>query len=377
MSAEISSPQVDQTLRVAVGMASAYVLDAAREIAAEVARPVMLIASRRQVDSARLGGGYVGWTTAEWCARARPDDGHAPLFLCRDHGGPYQHPDEADKPTDPATAMRSSLESLRCDIESGIKLLHIDTSLGPGGMAELPHVAKERAIELVGASADLARSRGRPVGFEIGLEVQAEDIANYHEYREWIGDLLTQLRQRCGLSPTFVVAQTGTKVTGLHNTGVIERQRGHPGNQQRLRDLASVARSLGSRLKAHNCDYLSDKAVRQMRLAGAWMNISPEAGTAQTIAIVRAARAARVNGPLDEFCDAAISAGYWRKWALHSEKPISDDEKVALGGSYLFATPAFENLRERIDGALRPRGSSTRRIAIEAVKAVMYRYCRP
>lgn len=354
-------------------MATEYVLDAAREVAAEVGRPVIVIASRRQVESADAGGGYVGWTTPQWCARARSGDGAGTVLLARDHGGPYQHPRDIRDPVEPSTAMRFALESFRCDIEAGLDLLHIDASLGPGGSAESPHTAHQRALELSARCAELAVANRRQVAFEIGIEVQDTEIANADEYADQMRDLLRRLRRDCGVSPAFLVAQTGTKVGSRNNLGVLQLQPDSMRNQRSLGELASVVRSFGSRLKAHNCDYLDNRAVRQLNLADAWMNVSPELGSAQTVAVVEAARSAKIGDALDEFCHASVAAGQWRKWAP-SEPVPHDDEKVALGGSYMFSSPVFDELRQRLDNALRPQGRSTARIAIDAVKAVMRRY---
>lgn len=371
--------QIDRSLRIAVGMATEYVLDAAREVATEVGRPVMVIASRRQIESIDAGGGYVGLSTPEWCARARSGGtsgeatGH--VLLARDHGGPYQHPRDLSGVVAPSTAMKAAAESFRWDIESGVDLIHIDTSLGVDGLGEDPHTACERALELATGCAEVAASTGRPIAYEVGIEVQDTSIADAQEYADQMDDLLGRLRRECAISPAFLVAQTGTKVFQRTNRGVLQRRPELLRNQRSLRNLGSVVGSLGSRLKAHNCDYLDDQAVRELHRAGAWMNVSPELGVAQTIAVLEAARGAKLGDPLDAFCEATITAGYWRKWT-GDDPAVPDDEKVMLGGSYLFAAPVFAELRQRLDHALRPQGRSTARIAIDAVKAVMRRYDR-
>lgn len=366
--------RIERSVRVAVGMATEYVLPAAVQMADAIGRPVMLIASRRQVDSPEFGGGYVGWSTPQWCARAAAERADGSLLLARDHAGPYQHPRDLQAPTDPHTAMANAIESLRCDIESGIELLHIDTSHGPGGTAEAPEVAIERAVALVTACVDVARAAHRSVAFEVGIEVQATAIADLDDFADQVKRLLGALASKCGVSPVFVVAQTGTKVTGRRNTGVIQRRPLPREHRERLHDIGALVRSLGSRLKAHNCDYLAVPGIRALHAADAWMNISPEIGVAQTLAVVDAARAAGLNGPLDAFCEATVDAGFWRKWA--GDDAVPEGEKVALGGSYLFATPVFAELRDRLDRILRRRGQSTRRIAVNEAKAVAFRYAR-
>ena len=364
--------RIERSERVALGMATEYVVQAAREIAADTGRPVILIASRRQVDSPEAGGGYVGWSTQEWCARVVRDQADGLLLLARDHAGPYQHPRDLAEPTNPETAMAFAIESLRCDIESGLDLLHIDTSLGPDGAAETTDVAVERAAELVGTCVEMANAIDRRVAFEVGIEVQSTAIADPGEYADQVKTILGAVASRCGVAPAFLVAQTGTKVVGRRNTGVVQRHPVSTDDRERLRDLGALIRSLGSRLKAHNCDYLAGHGIRALRTADAWMNVSPEIGVAQTLAVVRAARAAKLDAPLGDFCAAAINAGYWRRWA--DGEAVSDREKVALGGSYLFSTPVFAELRDEMDHVLRRSNRSVGQILVDEVKAVAFRY---
>ena len=56
----------------------------------------MLIASRRQIESEKLGRGYVNnWSTEEFAEYVRKEMIKIiKLYLCRDHGGPYQNEDE-------------------------------------------------------------------------------------------------------------------------------------------------------------------------------------------------------------------------------------------------------------------------------------------
>jgi hypothetical protein len=92
--------------------------------------------------------------------------------------------------------------------------------------------------------------------------------------------------------------------------------------------------------------------------------------------VLRAARDNRLDGSLDSFCDAVISAGYWRKWADAPDGAVPDREKIVLGGSYLFSTPAFAELRERLDLALESQNRCTAAVATDAAKAVVRRYIR-
>lgn len=239
---------------VAVGMASRFVLEAAQDMAVEYGRPVMVIASRRQVDSEPASGGYIGWNTAEWRQAADRRRIIPPLLLGRDHGGPYQHPRDLDQRADPDAAMKFARESLRSDIEVGVTLLHIDASLGPGGVEERPDVALSRTLELISFAAGVAAQTDRDVAFEVGLEVQNEHIVDEQDFKRYLETVLPAIERECNVLPAFVVTQTGTKVSGSKNTGALAHASGSSASA-RLFAIASLCRRFGSRLKAHNCDY--------------------------------------------------------------------------------------------------------------------------
>ena len=92
-----------KTTLLGIGPMSEIVIRATLELARDMQFPVMFIASRNQVDSNELGGGYVmGWDQMAFSnaigsiAEQIKFDGL--LYLCRDHGGPWQRDNEkADK----------------------------------------------------------------------------------------------------------------------------------------------------------------------------------------------------------------------------------------------------------------------------------------
>jgi hypothetical protein len=360
-----TSQRIDHSLPVCVGMASRASLDAAAVLAVERGRPAVLIASRRQVTGSTTPG-YVGWTTLQWRARA----GRTGLIAARDHGGPYQHPGDANR--DPAAAMAAARQALLDDIDAGVPLLHVDTSLDAGGQPTDPGVALTRCVELVGACAAYAEATGRDVAYEVGLEVQATHVAPVRECREWTGTLLDELRRTCGVTPAFVVAQTGTHVADGRNRGDLHRDSTGAAGRA-LRELAAAVKALGCRLKAHNCDFLRREAIDVLRACGVWVNISPELGAAQTAAVLDTARQAGRAAAADRFAAAVLAAGHWRKWVTPGG-PAGEWDRILLGGAYLFATGHFAELAAEVDPVLHTGGTSLHAIAVDAGVAVVRRY---
>ena len=71
-----------------VGPMSVNCVDAAIDLANEHEVPILMIASRRQIDSAEFNGGYVNnWTTEEFARYVIDRDKKGKILLARDHGG--------------------------------------------------------------------------------------------------------------------------------------------------------------------------------------------------------------------------------------------------------------------------------------------------
>jgi len=79
-------------VQIGIGPMSKPCVDAVIDLANEHRLPLMLIASRRQIECEAQGGGYVnGWTTETFARYVRGRDQGDYVLLCRDHGGPWQN----------------------------------------------------------------------------------------------------------------------------------------------------------------------------------------------------------------------------------------------------------------------------------------------
>ncbi|MDD9897479.1 MAG: tagatose-6-phosphate kinase, partial [Candidatus Melainabacteria bacterium] len=132
-----------------VGPMSVNCVDATIELANEHRIPLMLIASRRQIDSADFGGGYVNnWTTEEFANYVIENDKRGYVMLARDHGGPWQNTLEKEKKLSLRQAMESAKKSYEADISSGLQIIHIDPSVDIFGGSTTDEIL-ERAYELL------------------------------------------------------------------------------------------------------------------------------------------------------------------------------------------------------------------------------------
>src|SRR5262245_51309758 len=113
-----------------VGPMSRNCVDVTIDLANEFQTPMMLIASRRQVESAALGGGYVeNWTTENFVKYVRARDKGGQIIVARDHGGPWQNPQE--EKLNLRDAMASAKAAFTDDIASGMDVIHLDASVDP------------------------------------------------------------------------------------------------------------------------------------------------------------------------------------------------------------------------------------------------------
>ena len=81
-----------------------------------------LIASRRQIDSEEFGCGYVNnWSTKEYSKYVIEKDKKGKILLARDHGGPWQHPNEIQHNLSLREAMESAKKSYLADIEADFR----------------------------------------------------------------------------------------------------------------------------------------------------------------------------------------------------------------------------------------------------------------
>ena len=153
-----------------IGPMSKNCVDVTIDLANKYECPFFLIASRRQIDSEQFGGGYVNnWTTEEFAKYVLEKNKKGNIYLCRDHGGPWQNSMEIEKKLNLEEAMDSAKNSYIADIKSGFKILHIDPSIdifGKVSNEELVDTTEEVLFEGPAKKGDnmfLGRTRGNRV----------------------------------------------------------------------------------------------------------------------------------------------------------------------------------------------------------------------
>ena len=362
-----------------VGPMSVNCVDAAIELANEYDVPLMLIASRRQIDSEDFGGGYVNnWTTDDFARYVIDADKKGKVLLARDHGGPWQNNKEKDEGLSLRRAMESAKASYKADIDAGFQILHIDPSVDIHGSPSADEVL-DRVFELYEFCWSYAQRSGKEVIFEIGTEEQSGGT-NTQEELDYTLSAMEQFCDRNQLPrPTFVVIQTGTRVMETRNVGSFDtplRVAEEIPAEIQVPKMIEICQQHGIFMKEHNTDYLSDEALQwHPRLGIHSANVAPEYGVAETRALVEVLEQNKLTKLAEQFLELAYNSGKWGKWMLPDTR-ATDRDRAVIAGHYVFATEECQQLKAKAAQQLEQSGIALESELKQRVKESIARYLR-
>lgn len=363
--------------QLGVGPMSLECVDATIDLANSLRVPIMLIASRRQIDSAANGGGYVnGWGTESFAQYVRERDKGNYVVLSRDHGGPWQNYTEVDKKLGLEEAMTAAKEAFRVDIEAGFDLIHIDPSVDIHNPRLQQGEVVRRAFELYEFCAEEVAQQRKEIAIEIGTEEQT----GLNQDMEILIDTLDQTAQFCAARklarPMFVVGQTGTLVKETVNIGTIDdpfRKDGSLPPEIQVPKLLELCHKFQVHLKEHNGDYLSNEALFwHPRIGVHAVNIAPEFGVGQTKHILRLCEEFGLRQDADRFLQIAYESGKWKKW-LRENSTATDRDRAIIAGHYVYANSEFQEIAARIRRQCHARGLDFDKSVRDALKMMIMR----
>ena len=333
-----------------VGPMSKNCVDASIELADQYKTPLMLIASRRQIDSDQFGGGYVeNWTTDKFAQYVAEKDTNKNIIIARDHGGPWQNNQEKHNNLNLEDAMQSAKDSYKADIDAGFHMLHIDPSVDIHSQPSTDQIL-ERVYELYDFCWSYAKQKKQDIIFEIGTEEQSGST-NTQEELEYT---LEKMRTFCALNklpyPSFVVIQAGTRVMETQNVGSFDspvRVVNELPPEIQIPRMIAICNKYKILMKEHNTDYLSTESLRwQPRLGIHAANIAPEFGVAETKALVKILKATDQPDLLEQFLSVSYNSMKWKKWML-KETSASDFDRSIIAGHYVFSTPECLDIKAK------------------------------
>jgi D-tagatose-1,6-bisphosphate aldolase subunit GatZ/KbaZ len=391
----LQKKNVNTTL-LGIGPMSEIVIKATLELAKDMEFPIMFIASRNQIDSIELGGGYVmGWDQMAFSnaihniADEVGFDGL--LYICRDHGGPWQRDNEKNDKIPPKEAMEKAKASYLDDLKAGFNLLHIDPTKDPHIQGSVPmETVIERTIELISHLEEQIQMLSlSPISYEVGTEETAGGLISDNAFETFIEKLLKGLDYHSLPHPAFIVGQTGTLVKMNKNVGKFDPETAH--------NLCMIARTYGLGFKEHNADYLSQDDLRiHPELGITSANVAPEFGLEETVALLSLADKeeeklkSNPDKKSSEFKSviqrSALDCGRWKKWLFKEDAHLTEKdiihkpEKLAevtiVCGHYVFDMPDVQSARKRLYDNVMSLNitDSPERVLIDAVKKSIMKY---
>ena len=333
-----------------VGPMSKNCIDAAIELANEYCTPLMLIASRRQIDSEQFGGGYVeNWTTEQFADYVIYKDTQKNIILARDHGGPWQNELEISNKLNLNDAMQSAKESYRADIDAGFQMLHIDPSVDIHANPNIDQVL-ERVYELYEFCWTYSQQKKQDIIFEIGTEEQ-NGSNNTQEELEYTLECMRKFCKSNKLPyPSFIVIQAGTRVMEMRNVGSFDspiRVANELPPEIQIPKMISICNHYRIFMKEHNADYLSTDSLKwQPRLGIHAANIAPEFGVAESKAFIDLMENSNQNILLEEFLRISYESKKWEKWMINATS-ASDKDRAIISGHYIFSTAECLELKNQ------------------------------
>jgi tagatose-1,6-bisphosphate aldolase non-catalytic subunit AgaZ/GatZ len=376
---------------VGIGPMSRLLLKAVLSLAKDKDFPVMLIASRNQVDSDEFGGGYVnGYDQQRFVADTEAiaaEVGFDGLcYFCRDHGGPWQRDEERAARLPVEKAMDIAVRSYIADVKAGFHLLHIDPTKDPFITGTVPlDTVLSRTVALVEKiEAERKRLNLPEIGYEAGTEETNGGLTSVAAFENFIVQLVAALKRKNLPAPLFVVGQTGTLTRIDENVGHYDRATADK--------LNAAARAQGVNLKEHNGDYLSNAILLEhTALNLGSMNVAPEFGYYETVAYRELCETedkfipeGRRSGAYSVIGRYAVQSQRWRKWMVGADKTAADADvfkdagKLALitrvCGHYTYNVPEVRAALAVLYENLRSVGIDCERYALKRVMDSIDRY---
>jgi len=281
----------------------------------EHAYPLMIIASRNQVD---YNSGYV-CNSKELVDLVKEFD-NPNLLICRDHCGPYFGDKDIGLPIEECIAM--CMETIKNDISSGFDLIHIDVSRIKSNHLTYGKDLIEYAISL-NPNIILEFGSENNTGIDVSSSIGRieEQLVFLQQYKKNVKFFVTQTGSltKCGQEGTFSLVDNTNVAKQIHDAGFL--------------------------FKEHNADYFNKADLLDRRKAGVdSLNIAPQLGTIQTAVL-------KEFSPVhlwDKFSDVVYSANKWQRWVT-DPKHATKNQAVDISGHYCFNSNEYKEIVNNID----------------------------
>jgi hypothetical protein len=288
--------------KLGFGPMSREVIDILCDYSHDKQQPLMIIASRNQVDAS---SGYVTTTPELATQLSTKNTDH--LLICRDHCGPYFL--DSEKSLSLTTAVEATKKTIAYDIEQGFDLIHIDTS---------------RVEDTYGVAEELFKfclELNPNIMFEFGTEENVGIAARILRYKNDMAFAKHIPNMK------FVVAQTGSLCFEDYQAGQFDFDT--------VCGLVQLANENNIGLKEHNADYLTAEQIQLRKSAGVHaLNIAPQLGVIQTKLLRSLADKYNLNKEWQDFSNVVLASEHWKKWTVSQD----NTQRIVVAGHYCFSS---------------------------------------
>jgi len=356
-----------------IGPMSKNCVDVVIELVNTYDIPLMLIASRRQIESAELGGGYVNnWSTEEFSEYIQQNDRNQNIILCRDHGGPYQNENENKKKYSFDEVMENAKKSFSVDIQSNFQIIHIDPT--ENLISDLTQDKMlNRIYDLYEFCYSIANKYSKKIFVEISLGKEDGGVSNFSEIEYGIKKIKEFCNNKKLPLPLFMVIKTGNHVLETRNIGILEDIADGKGLEEEgeIKKMIKFCNEENIMIKEHNGDYLGESTLRYHPKIGIHgINVAPEFGVIETKAILTYFEQNNLEGFKEKFIDIAYNSKKWEKWIMPNSTTTKND-KAIISGHYVFSSPEFKILKNEILEKIDEKENFDKFLKSEIKKSIM------
>jgi hypothetical protein len=306
-----------------LGPMSLEIINSLNHFSKKYKKKIMLICSRNQIESDKLGGGYVNnFSTSNFANFVKKKNNNL-LIMSRDHSGPFKR--DSENKTNLKIEVDNCKISLLDDILNDFKLLHIDTSKCGNSKYEIAH-------ELINFCNETAKMHNKKIFFEFGSEDHGV-LTNFKNFKKEAKFFRNYPNKQ------FIVCQTGSLVKSVFQIGQFDIES--------VKMMKNIANENGLLLKEHNCDYLNLEQIKLRRLYGInAINIAPELGVIQSNITYNISKELQLDKDISQFKQFVLKKEKWKKWNYNNENNLI---KFFSAGHYHFSTKIYKNLLYKIN----------------------------
>lgn len=356
-----------------IGPMSKNCVDVVIELANTYDVPLMLIASRRQIETEKIGRGYVNnWSTEEFSKYIKEQDKRNNIILCRDHGGPYQNESKDNQNKSFGEVMDDAKKSFKADIESGFKIIHIDPSENLTSKFKIEEMI-ERILELYEFCYKIAKENQSEIYIEISIGKEDGEISNFSDIQYSIEKIEKFCKEKSFPLPLFIVIKTGNHVLETQNIGILDGivEGKYENEKNEILKMIDFCKTKNILVKEHNGDYLLEKTLREHPKIGIdAVNVAPEFGVVETRAILSFFRENGMNEFRQRFLDISFNSDKWKKWMIPNSNK-SNSDKAIISGHYIFSSKDFIKLKKELIEKLKNKEDFDNFLKSEIKKSIL------